>query len=214
MKSTTTTNRVSGNHTTTMDTPKSNKSSTSTNAQREVVVRHPADFKPYSVEDYRKMREKDQSSINKSKGLGPNDSDDVRKARELKKMAKEYGENNNKVNMTVLPFQPKTNQPPPGALAPPQMSEKVLEAKERMEKAKEFARNVPKPVVRDINAMMMTNGRNGGGGDGTDTPTARQYFMSPKQAAQHARRDRLLEMEAQHEQDRLMVENLKRQLKI
>lgn len=196
-----------------LDTPKSDRSvKTSTTVASTCSppsVQHAVDYKPYSVEDYRKLKESDQRTVHKSKGLGPNDSDEVRKARELKQMAKQYGESNNKVNMTVLPQQPKsTNLPSPSNPPPP--SEKVLEARQRREKAREFARNVPKPTVRDIESLLLNgNGRI----NDNETPMTAQY-MSPKQAAAEARRDRVLELEAQHERDRLMVETLKRQLKL
>jgi hypothetical protein len=220
----------------TLDTPKSNRSAiapssvgnnmpSSPSSQKSAIVTV-TDYKPYSVEDYRKMKEKDLASKNKSKGLGPNDSDEVRKARELRLKMKDYGESNNKVNMTVLPQQhqtPAAKEPPPlPAPGQVQLSEDVVKARELRQKAKEFARNVPKPVVKDYNALLLNSSNKR-----ADTPNTmtQQYLLtgnnnnSPSRenrisAAEQQRRDRLLELEAQHAQDRLMVEQLKKQLKI
>lgn len=160
------------------------------------------EYRPYSIDDYRRLRERDVAAVNKPRGgLGPNDSDDVRKMRELRSRGKEYGACNNKVNLTVLPFQ-KTKEPPT-----PSVATEVVEARERREKAKEFARHVPRPKVRDVSALL-----NGSGSSGPPSPSS---FLSPSRStAQMLSRDRLAELEAQHERDVAMVEALKKQLKL
>lgn len=179
------------------------------------------EYKPYTLEDFRKLREQDVATINKprGRGLGPNDSDEVRKARELRNRGKEYGESNNKINITVLPFQQRVKDAPA-----PTVTVDVAEAKERREKAREFARHVPKPKLRDVSNLLNNNNSNnnnnsgnnsnfGGGQCNNNSPTS-THGMSPKQLQNLARRDKLMELEAQHERDMQLVAALKSQLKL
>lgn len=172
----------------------------------------PPKYVPYTVEDYKKINVPVRLG-----GLGPNDSDEVRLQRELKKRAKEYGKEMERVNLLVLQAAEHAIVRRPLG---PQPTREAQLAKERREKSLEFAKHVPRPKVPDKtqeSTLADVMGRPSGDaddpllhGDAHGDQPAGADGTSSSTDAQRA----LAELEARHKKDQEMMEALKRQLKL
>jgi hypothetical protein len=156
-------------------------------------------YTPYDIDDFRRI-----NKPVKMGGLGPNDSDEVRAARQLRERALEYAENNNRVNLVVLAAAEENVAKKPTGRQP---SKEMQEVIDRRARAKEFAKNVPKPAVK------RSSSEPPGGEDSCDSGERRQSAGGygdgeiPK-----ASNEKLLELEARHQRDQEMIAAMKRQL--
>merc|ERR1719502_2520488 len=153
-------------------------------------------YTPYSVDDSRRINKPVRMG-----GLGPNDSDEVRAARERREKAMDYANNNNRVNLVVLAAADDTVAKKPLGRQP---SKELQEAMERRQKMKEFAKNVPKPTVKKDSP-----------GESLDEFAARERGRRDDDSladAPTASNEKLMELEARHQKDQEMIAAMKRQL--
>jgi hypothetical protein len=165
------------------------------------------EYKPYSLEDFKRVNQPVRGG-----GLGPNDSDETRKAREMKSKAKEYATGNNRVNMVVLSAEGDLPKKPIGR----QLSDNASAAKVRMERAREFSKLVPKPkqkaqdqIVSLDDGMDSPRSARGGGGGAAYGAGGGDEVEVPE-----ASNELLLELEERHKRDQDMIASVKRQLKL
>ncbi len=161
-------------------------------------------YKPYTIEDYRKMKEETSKMVLR-RGLGPVDNDEVRAEREKRQKMLEYAANANKINKVLDADSDEEQQPKPIVQPVPQ---DVLERQQRREKALQFAKNVPKPKTKPKEEVSPAPGQPRGG-ESLDELAKGDHC--------DARRDKekaLLDLESKHKRDQLMIENIKKQLKL
>eukprot|EP00759_Apiculatamorpha_spiralis_P054482 PhF_6_TR6948/c1_g1_i2/m.10204 len=103
---------------------------------RGTVTPEPPGFKPYTLSDYKRINQPVKLG-----GLGPCDSEEKQFARMLKQKTKDYGKSVLAINTATLDgAAPKPVEKKP--------TREYLIAQAKRERAKEFAQQVPKPVVK------------------------------------------------------------------
>ena len=161
-------------------------------------------FKPYTLDDYRKMKEETSKMVLR-RGLGPVENEEVRAEREKRHKMLEYAANANKINK-VLEGDAECEHEKKPIVQP--VAQDVLERQQRREKALEFAKHVPKPKVRAKDEVSPAPGHQIG--ENLDELAA----ASDQNAAKREKEKALLDLEAKHKRDQLMIENIKKQLKL
>lgn len=178
-------------------------------------------YTPYSVDDYRRMKE--EVAKKQSGGLGPSDTDEQRAAAQRLQRQREYAENIKRVNRIILGNPPHSQSPsgelgvdgavdgvsPRPSRAPivqPTPSE-VIEKQRMRERANEYAKKVPKPKQKVIPAQ---DGANSGEVDHKEDLWGAGEAETKKQENER----KIADLEARHAQDQQMVANLKKQLRI
>jgi hypothetical protein len=160
-------------------------------------------YVPYSVEDFKKINKPVRLG-----GLGPNDSDEIREARERRKQAIEYANNNNRVNLVVLAAAEDTVAKKPTGKQP---SKEMQEVIERRERAKEFAKNVPRPKPRkEVHEATLDD--DVPGQDGKTGAAGRENGYGVEGDVPAASNEKLMELEERHRRDQEMIAAMKRQL--
>lgn len=168
-------------------------------------------YTPYSVEDYKRM--KDELAKKVSGGLGPSDTDEQRAAAAKLNRQREYAENIKKINQLLLAPSPSMVEDAATELSPqpsrtivqPRPVE-VIEKLQRREKAREYAKHVPKPKPILPRAL---------DGDAAPSETPHDALEMDREGQTRLERERrVADLEARHEQDQRMVENIKKQLRM
>jgi hypothetical protein len=186
----------------------------------ESPARRDVHYKPYSVNDYRRMKE--ELAKKQSRGLGPSDTDEQRAAAARAQRQKEYGENIKRVNRLIMGAQP-THSPgegesgDAGGVSPrptrapivQPTPQEVIEKQQRRERANEYAKRVPKPKVRPSDAKPEV------GHDGCPVNNAADELWGLDADVKKQEKERnIADLEARHAQDQQMVANMKKQLRI
>lgn len=184
------------------------------NTDPTVSTKREISYKPYSVEDYRKMKE--EVSKIKAGGLGPADTDEQRAAAAKLQRQREYAENIKKINRAILAPVTEAELEALGEEAPtssPRQARpivqpppaEVVEKQQRREKAIEYSKGVPKPKPKPVKADEEIHDAH----DGEST-----LEMDADGQTKREKEQKLMDLEAKHARDQLMVENIKKQLKI
>lgn len=169
-------------------------------------------YTPYSVNDYRRMKEELQK--HHSRGLGPSDTDEQRAAAQRVQRQKEYAENIKRVNKLLSPSSPSSGDQDesglPATRAPivqPTPNE-VIEKQKMRDRANEYAKRVPKPKPKAAPAQET---------DISDDVAERAeelWGVGDVDSKKLDKERHLADLEARHAQDQQMVANLKKQLRI
>jgi len=161
--------------------------------QSEKLDRKAPNYKPYTLEDYKRMQD-EVAKMKLSRGLGPSDTDEQRAEREKRQRMKEYGDNIAKVNKVLeLRAEGNADEKVPKTISQPTPQE-VIEAQQRRERALQFAKQVPKPKPKPTDPTKPTQSDEG------EEDSGRERGIS--------------DMEAKHKHDQGVVEAIKRQLKM
>ena len=162
---------------------------------------HGTNFKPYTLEDWRRARE-DLAIVKGGVGRNPSDSDEQRLYRMLRGKMKEFGEETEKVNKMLLQEEIARIGAKPIAPIP---SEDHLEKTARRMKALAFSKNVPKPRVNGAGVGQEKD-------ENDETRHERdieEHLFSPEAQQRDAE---LADLEEQHARDQQAVLALKKKM--
>lgn len=93
-------------------------------------IKEEPNYKPYTVEEYREMRE--MENLDNRGGLGPSLDDEWERKREMRTKIMQFAQKTAQENKSVIPKRVKPRQPP-------------KKGPSKRDKMKEYAKNLPKP---------------------------------------------------------------------
>eukprot|EP01032_Pedospumella_encystans_P017599 gene17599-20047_t len=174
----------------------------------------PVNFKPYTLKQYKMTQPKEYVEISNIK---PDlNSDELVAKRANLERIKEFSKNLQSFNRQTISQQPKL--PPAAEKRDIAISEQKFNS--RRQKAIEFAKNVPKPrVPSQPTSQQGRGGKAPNGGDG-DYDESDYYTTNNNNAhaggmdmgAEYAHESRIMELEAQHNNRKIQIEAMKKNL--
>jgi hypothetical protein len=172
-------------------------------------------YTPYSVNDYRRMKEDLEKK--QSRGLGPSDTDEQRAAAQRVQRQKEYAENIKRVNQVILTNNPgsptsgdQDDAGMPAATRAPIVQPtpvEVLEKQKMRDRANEYAKRVPRPKPKAATQQASEH-------NDAAQRAEELWGVGDTETKTQEKERHIADLEARHLQDQQMVANLKKQLRI